>query len=78
MIDNSFLQRIGLNNDQIILIMDALSKEARFRTLLNEEHITHTDAIIKVTDLDKIDFSNEDLLREKIKCEWAEFITKKT
>ena len=79
MIDKAFLQRIGLNEDQITLLTDALNKESRYRQILLQEKVNPgaVEPIIRVTKLEEIDFRDEDLLREKIGVEWADFIPKK-
>lgn len=79
MIDNVFLNRIGLNEDQIILLTDELNRENRFRQILYSERVSPSaiEPIIRTTDLSEIDFSCEDLLREKIRVEWADFIPKR-
>lgn len=74
MIDKAFLQRIGLNEDQVTILTDALEKESRFRQILGSEHVAHIESIMKITDMDEIDFSNEALLREKIRAEYDDLI----
>lgn len=74
MIDNKFLQRIGLTEDQITILRDALDKESRFRKILGSEHVGHIEEIMKLTDMNEIDLSNEALLREKIRVEYDDMI----
>jgi hypothetical protein len=76
MINTAFLQRIGLNDDQITILMDALEKESRYRKILGSEHVGHIEAIMRITDMDEIDLSNEELLREKIRIEYDDMIPK--
>ncbi len=76
MIDNKYLQGIGLNEDQITLLRDRLDRESKYRKMLGSEHVMHIEEIMKLTDIDTIDFDNEDLLRLKIRTEFEDFIPK--
>ena len=79
MVNREYLERLELTEDQITLLMEALKKESRYRDLLGKERVSSAviESILKVTDLEKVDLSNEDLIREKIRVEWADFIPKK-
>lgn len=74
MIDNNFLQRIGLNEDQITILRDRLDKESKYRKILGSEHVTHIEEIMKLEDIESIDLENEALLREKIRVEYDDMI----
>lgn len=74
MISREYMESLGLNEDQITLLMDAQEKESRFRRLLESEHCTHIEAIVRLTDMDSLDLSNEDLIREKIRIEYDDMI----
>ena len=74
MISREYMERLGLTEDQITLLMDAQSKENKYRRLLESEHVLHIEAIMRVTDLEKMDLSNEDLIREKIRIEYEDMI----
>ena len=74
MIDNNFLQRIGLNEDQITILRDRLDKESKYRKILGSEHVTHIEEIMKLEDIESIDLENEALLREKIRAEYDDMI----
>ena len=76
MIDNKYLREIGLNEDQITLLRDRLDRESRYRKILGSEHVMHIEEIMKLTDIDSIDFDNDDLLRLKIRTEFEDFIPK--
>lgn len=80
MISREYLERLELTEDQITLLMDAMSKESRYRQILSQERVTPSiiEPIMRTVDLEKVDFSNEDLLREKIRIEWADMIPKKS
>lgn len=75
MIDRAFLQRIGLSEDQIVLLMDGLSRESRFREILLQVGVYPgvVEGILRATKLEEVDFSNEPLLREKVRAEWSGF-----
>ena len=74
MISREYMERLGLTEDQITLLMDAQNKENKYRRLLESEHVLHIEAIMRVTDLEKMDLSNEDLIREKIRIEYEDMI----
>lgn len=79
MISREYMERLGLTEDQITLLSEAMKKESRYRQLLSQERVSPTiiEAIMRTEDLEKVDFSNEDLIREKIRIEWADMIPKK-
>ena len=78
MIDTAFLQRIGLNEDQIRLLKDGIDRESRYRQILLQEGVNPgvVESVIRATKLEEVDLSNEDLLREKVRVEWDGFIMK--
>ena len=79
MIDNGFLQRIGLNEDQITLLNDALKRESRYRQILLQEGVKPgaVESVIRATKLEEVDLNNEDLLRLKVRAEWDGLIVRK-
>lgn len=79
MISREYLERLELTEDQITLLMDAMKKESRYREILSQEKVAPTviESIMKTVDLEKVDFSNEDLIRELVRVEWSDFIMKK-
>ena len=74
MVSREYMERLGLSEDQITLLMNAQEKESRFRRILESEHCTHIEAIVRLTDMDSLDLSNEDLIREKIRIEYDDMI----
>ena len=78
MIDNTFLQRIGLNENQIRLVNDGLDRESRYRRILLQEGVSPgaVESVIRSTKFEEVDLSNEDLLREKVRVEWDGLIVK--
>ena len=79
MISREYLERLELTEDQITLLMDAMKKESRYREILSQEKVAPTviESIMKTVDLEQVDFSNEDLIRELVRVEWSDFIMKK-
>lgn len=78
MIDKAFFQRIGLNEDQISILTDALNRESQYRKILLQEGISPgvVENVIRVTGFEEVDLDNEKLLREKVRAEWKDFIVK--
>lgn len=68
------MERIGLTEDQITLLTEALDKESRLRRIMESEHFRHIETIVKRIDIETLDLSNEDLIREKLRIEWDGFI----
>ncbi len=68
------MERLGLTEDQITLLMEAQDKESKYRRLLESEHCTHIEAIVRLTDMESLDLSNEELVREKIRVEYDDMI----
>lgn len=79
MVSREYMERLGLTEDQIILLSKAMKKESRYRQLLSQEGIRPSviEPIIRAEDMEKLDLSNEDLIREKIRIEWGDLIPKK-
>lgn len=79
MVDRKFLEGLGLADEQVSVICDALDRESRYRRILLDENVNPgtVELIIKATNLSEVDFSNEELLREKVQIEWEQFIPKK-
>lgn len=78
MIDKAFFQRIGLNEDQISIVTNALNRERQYRKILLQEGISPgvVENIIRATELEEVNLDNEKLLREKVRAEWKDFIVK--
>lgn len=74
MVNAEFLRQMGLNESQVTILASALEKESRFRQILGSEHVSHIETIMKLTDMNEIDLSNEALLREKIRAEYDDMI----
>ena len=78
MIDNEFIQTLGLTEDQVTLLKDGLNRESRYRQILLQEGVNPkvSESIIRNTKLEEVDLTNEALLREKVRIEWHDFIHK--
>lgn len=78
MIDNEFIQTLGLTEDQVTLLKDGLNRESRYRQILLQEGVNPkvSESIIRNTKLEEVDLTNEALLREKVRIEWHDFIYK--
>lgn len=74
MISREYMERLGLTEDQITLLMEAQDKESKYRRLLESEHVLHIEAIVRLTDMESLDLSNEELVREKIRVEYDDMI----
>lgn len=78
MIDDKFLQEIGLTGDQITLLRERLDKVSRYRQILLQEGVNpkYVESVIRSTKAEDIDLDHEDLLREKVRIEWEGFLPK--
>ena len=78
MIDDKFLQEIGLTGDQITLLRERLDKVSRYRQILLQEGVNpkYVESVIRSTKAEDIDLDHEDLLREKVRIEWEGFLSK--
>lgn len=79
MIDEKFLNKIGLSQDQKRSIIEALQAERLYHTVLCEEGVSPIIAlkIIDATQLTEVDATNELLLRLKVRETWKDFIVRK-
>ena len=80
MIDDVFFREIGLTGDQIALLRERLDHISRYRQTLLQEGVNPkcVEKIVRATKPEEIDFNNEDLLREKVRVEWADFMIRQT
>ena len=76
MVDRKFLEGLGLTEEQVSVIGDALDRESKYRQILLSEKVSPgvVELIIRTTDFNEIDLSDEPLLREKVRAEWEQFI----
>ena len=78
MVSKRYLERIGLDEDQIGMVMDALEAESKYRDILLSEgvHPSAVGSVLRVTYPTQIDF-HDPALREKVRVEWSGLIVKK-
>lgn len=76
---DDYMKRAGLTEDQIKAIREGLRRESRYRELLLRHGVFYKVACLEAdrADPDKIDLSNEELLNEKIKLEYKDYIIKR-
>jgi len=74
MVSREYMERLGLSEDQITLLMEVQNKETTYRRLLESEHCTHIEAIVRLTDIESLDLSDEALVREKIRIDHGDLI----
>lgn len=76
MVSEKYLQKIGLNDEQIMQITNVMQKESRYRRLMYDAGIMPSviEKLMSVTELSDADLSNEALTVEKIRAEWPDMI----
>ena len=80
MITKEFLIiKLGLTDRQAESVLNSFEKELFYRNLLLDEGISAklSDKVARLTDVSDICIDEEDLMRDKIRCEWREFIPKR-
>ena len=79
MIDKEILREIGLTDDQIVRVLQLNDRIFRFRSILLSEGVSShaAELIIQATKDKDLDLSNTELLKEKIRIEYGDFIVKK-
>lgn len=72
MVNEKYLRHIGLTEEQVRLLADALRRESRYREILLQEgvHYKVVEKVVRMTDMNEVDLDDEDLLRIKIRAEW--------
>lgn len=74
MIKREFMEGIGLNEEQITLLKEALDKENKVLSMLVTEKVYCPQLVLRTLDTVDLDISNEALLREKIRIEYKDII----
>ena len=74
MIKREFMEGIGLNEEQITLLKEALDKENKVLSMLVKEKVYYPQLVLRTLDTVALDISNEALLREKIRIEYKDII----
>ena len=76
MVNDSFIDSLGIDKDKADALKDALKKDSFYRKVLYKAGVFPSviEDILRVTDTSKIDTSEAELLTEKARVEWAGFI----
>lgn len=76
MITQKFLESLDLPPDKAAALQDALRKDSFYREVLHRAGIMPkmVELILRTVDTSGIDLEQGDLLTEKAKIEWADFI----
>ena len=76
MISEKFIDSLGIEADKAQTLKDAIKKDSFYRNILYKLGIMPgaIEAIMRTVDLAEIDLSQEDVLTEKARVEWADLI----
>ena len=73
-----YIETLDLSDERLEALRDAAIKDAYFRTVLGRIGILPRmiNNVMKLVDLDSVDLNNDDLMIEKARAEWADYIPK--
>ena len=76
MVTNEYIDSLGIEKDKADALKEALRKDHFYRNILHKIGVFPgaIEAIMRMTDTTTIDTTEEALLTEKARCEWADFI----
>lgn len=76
---NELIDSLGIEKEKAEAIKDNLRREAFYRNILFRAGVLPDviELIMRTIDPAEIDISNEELLAEKARVEWADFIPKR-
>lgn len=76
MVNDSFIDSLGIDPDKAETLKTALKKDSFYRNILYKVGVFPgaIETILKATDTSKIDETQADILTEKARVEWADFI----
>ena len=76
MVTNEYIDSLGIDKDKADALKDALRKDSFYRNILYKVGVfpSAIEAIMKMTDTADIDETQADILTEKARVEWADFI----
>lgn len=79
MITNEYIDSLGIDQDKADALKDTLKKDSFYRNILYKIGVFPgaIEAIMRTVDPSTIDTTEEALLTEKARCEWADFIPAK-
>jgi len=76
---NEFIDSLGIEKDKAEAIKTAIKKDSFYRNILYKVGVSPVviERIIQATDTAEIDETQEEILTEKARVEWAAFIQNK-
>lgn len=76
MVTDKYIDSLGIEKEKAEALKDALRKDSFYRNILYKIGVFPgaIETIMKTTDTTAIDTTEVDLLTEKARIEWAEFI----
>lgn len=76
MITNEYIDSLGIDKDKADALKDALRKDSFYRNILYKVGVMPgaIEAIMRTVDPADIDEAQADILTEKARVEWADFI----
>ena len=76
MITNEYIDSLGIDQDKADALKTALKKDSFYRNILYKIGVFPgaIEAIMRTVDPADIDETQADILTEKARCEWADFI----
>lgn len=79
MITQEFLESLDLSPDKAAALQDAMKKDSAYRNMLHRigVHPGAVEAIMRTVDAAALDTDNMELLTEKARVEWRDFIPQK-
>ena len=76
MVTNEYIDSLGIDPAKADALKDALKKDSFYRNILYKVGVFPgaIEAIMRMTDTTKIDTTETEILTEKARTEWADFI----
>ena len=76
MVNNAFIDSLGIEKEKADALKDALRKDSFYRNILYKVGVMPgvIESIMKTVDPADIDETQADILTEKARVEWADFI----
>ncbi len=76
MVTNEYIDSLGIDKDKADALKDALRKDSFYRNILYKVGVMPgvIESIMKTVDPADIDETQADILTEKARVEWADFI----
>lgn len=76
MVNDSFIDSLGIDTEKADILKDALKKDSFYRNILYKVGVMPgaIESIMKCTDTAEIDPAEVEIMTEKARTEWADFI----